>query len=94
MRFRSDLERLTTLDAETITRACTDRAAIAGIVTYCLDESLELDDLAERAAATGDDDHAGYYRQEAAAWRATVTVLRTMGATDARGTAGRRRGVA
>ncbi|GAA1479747.1 hypothetical protein GCM10009624_01870 [Gordonia sinesedis] len=83
MRYRSDLERLATLDADTIVLACTERSVVADLVTRCLDESLELDELAEHADGAGDDDRAAYYRQEAAAWRATVTVLRAIGADPA-----------
>ncbi|MDL9936540.1 hypothetical protein QSJ18_07280 [Gordonia sp. ABSL1-1] len=78
MRYRSDLERLTTLDAATIERACADPSALPGLITIAADESLEFDIRAEEAEATGDADYAAFCGQESAAWRATVTLLRTM----------------
>ena len=41
-----------------------------------IDEAYEFDAQADEASTTGDDDHAQFCRQESAAWRATVTVLR------------------
>lgn len=78
MRFRSDLEQFMTLDAATITSACTRPESLRDIIVDCLDESLDLDDRADAAAASGDDELEAFYRQEAAAWRATVRVLRVM----------------
>lgn len=94
MRYRSDLERLATLDADTIVAVCTGRAALGDLLTHCVDESLELDELADEAFLANDDEHAGYYRQEASAWRATLTVLRMVAADDPGESASRGRTVA
>ncbi|MGV9826404.1 MULTISPECIES: hypothetical protein [unclassified Gordonia (in: high G+C Gram-positive bacteria)] len=100
MRFRSDFERLATLDAETIARVLderrTDTAALMSIVTDCLDESLDLDAEADEAECRDDTDRAAYLRQEASAWRATVTALRRVMVHRSTATPvdGNRRGVA
>lgn len=78
MRYRSDLERLATLDAEAIERACTDCTTLDELLACAVDEYLEHDVLAEEAEACGDEEHAAYLRQEAAAWRATARLLRTI----------------
>ncbi|MEP9390940.1 hypothetical protein ABLE92_21095 [Gordonia sp. VNQ95] len=77
MRLRSELELLATLDAATIGALCADHTLIPAVITDCLDESWECDDLADAAQAAGDDDLADFHRQEAAAWRATARVLRS-----------------
>ncbi|MFE0751723.1 hypothetical protein [Gordonia sp. NPDC058843] len=92
MRYRSDLERLATLDAAAIEVACTDCTTVGELVARAVDEYLEFDIAAEEAEARGDDEHAAYLRQEAAAWRATVRVLRMMAADAGHG--GRRHGAA
>ncbi|MGC4933988.1 hypothetical protein ACLQ3C_09920 [Gordonia sp. DT30] len=84
MRLRPDLEILATLDVTTIEAVCTDASLITHVISECLDEAAELDDLAEHADGDGGgdgddgDEHselACFYRQEAAAWRATAQVL-------------------
>ena len=42
--------------------------------------SIDLDERADEADLRGDTDHAAYLRQEAAAWRATIVLLRQMAA--------------
>ncbi|MGW8815352.1 hypothetical protein [Gordonia terrae] len=78
MRYRSDLERLATLDAAAIEVACTDCTSVGEFIACAVDKYLEFDVAAEEAEARGDDEHAAFLRQEAAAWRATVRVLRMM----------------
>ncbi|MCT1352669.1 hypothetical protein P9A14_18760 [Gordonia hongkongensis] len=80
MRYRSDLERLATLDAAAIEVACTDCTSVGELIDCAVDEYLEFDVAADEAEARGHDEHAAYLRQEAAAWRATVRVLRMIGA--------------
>ncbi|MBD0861088.1 hypothetical protein IA539_07645 [Gordonia sp. zg691] len=80
MRFRSDLERLATLDAAAIEVACTDCTTVGELISCAVDEYLEFDILAEEAEACGEKEHAVFLRQEAAAWRATVRVLRMIAA--------------
>ena len=46
------------------------------VIADCLDEAYEFDAEADEASIRGDDEHAQFCRQESAAWRATVTVLR------------------
>jgi hypothetical protein len=87
MRYRSDLERLATLDAAAIEEACTDCTTVDELVACAVDEYLEFDVAAEEAEARGDDEHAAFLHQEAAAWRATVRVLRQMAADSRRGDA-------
>ncbi|MCF8570125.1 hypothetical protein L5G32_07590 [Gordonia sp. HY002] len=75
--YRSELERLMTLSSAEIDAACRgDR--LRGLMTRCLDEHLELAELADEAAGACDIDAHAYYTQESAAWRATAHVLRTM----------------
>lgn len=75
--YRSELERLMTLDADAVDAACRgDR--LQSLITRCIDEHLELSELADEAAAAADIDAHGFYAQEAAAWRATATILREM----------------
>lgn len=78
MRYRSDLERLATLDAATIEMACTDSTAVADLIAHGVEEYLEYDLHADEAEAAGDTDLAHFYRQEASAWRSTVATLRMM----------------
>lgn len=66
-----------TMSSAEIDAACRgDR--LQGLITRCLDEQLELAELADEAAGTCDIDAHAFYTQEAAAWRATTHVLRTM----------------
>ena len=78
--FRTELEQLATLDAATITKvldaAHTDHSTVLSSIADCLDEAYEFDAQADEASVAGNDDHAQFCRQESAAWRATVTVLR------------------
>ncbi|GAA4659407.1 hypothetical protein [Gordonia humi] len=75
--YRSELERLMTLASDEIEAACRgDR--LSSLITRCADENLELSELADDAAAQCDVDRHSFYAQEAAAWRATAQVLRTM----------------
>lgn len=78
MRYQSDLERLTTLDGDTIIAVCASPDAVGGLIDDAVDECIEYDELADEHLAAGADDEAAYCRQEAAAWRATVTLLRTI----------------
>ncbi len=78
MRYQSDLERLMTLDGDTITVVCASPDAVVGLIDEAVDEYIEFDELADEHLASGADDEAAYCRQEAAAWRATVTLLRTI----------------
>lgn len=80
MRYRSDLERLATLDAAAIERACTDCTTLDEFIGCAVDEHLELDALADEAEMLEDPEHAAFLRQEASAWRATVRLLRTIAA--------------
>lgn len=50
------------------------------MIDDALDECLDLEERADEYLLAGDLDHAAYCRQEAAAWRATVTVLRALSA--------------
>ncbi|GAC47132.1 hypothetical protein [Gordonia aichiensis] len=78
--FRTELEQLATLDSDTIALVLdatrTDHTTVRSIIADCLDEAYEYDTQADEASMSGDDDHAQFCRQESAAWRATVTVLR------------------
>lgn len=77
--YRSELERLMTLGSDDIEAACRgDR--IRSLITRCTDEHLELSELADEAVDACDIDAHAFYAQEAAAWRATAQVLRTMAA--------------
>ncbi len=78
MRYQSELERLTTLDADTIVRACSSPGAVVELIDQAVDECIEFDELADEHLMTGSDDDAAYCRQEAAAWRATAAVLRML----------------
>ncbi|MHC3003758.1 hypothetical protein [Gordonia sp. GN26] len=80
MRYRSDLERLATLDAAAIERACADCTTLDELIGCAVDEHLEFDALADEAEACDEHEHAAFLRQEAAAWRATVRLLRTIAA--------------
>ena len=78
MRYQSDLERLMTLDGETIARVCSSPEAVADLIDNAVDECLEFDELADDHLSAGADEDAVYCRQEAAAWRATVSLLRVI----------------
>lgn len=71
-----------TLDAATIDRVCRGDGIAAQLTRY-VDEHLELCDLADDEDTGGGPERAAYYRQEAAAWRATATVLRRIAGTPA-----------
>jgi len=77
MQYRSELESLMTLSAEAITQACAGER-LNSLITQCYDEYLELRELAEEIP--DGDAQRDFYLQEAAAWRATVRVLRTIAA--------------
>lgn len=79
--YRADLERLATLDASSITLACTEVESLPALIAHCVDEHLELDILADDAEFCADAEHAVYLRQEAAAWRSTATLLRVIATT-------------
>ncbi len=76
MEYRTQLERLMTLDADAIAQACAGER-INALVTRCYDEYLELRELAEECR-DGAPDRFAYYLQEASAWRDTVRVLREL----------------
>ncbi|MGC4961771.1 hypothetical protein [Gordonia sp. DT101] len=78
MRYQAELERLATLDADAISRACSSPDAVMSLIDIAIDECIEYDELADEQFATGDHEHATFCRQEAAAWRATTTVLRSL----------------
>ncbi|MFW0783870.1 hypothetical protein AAFP35_05065 [Gordonia sp. CPCC 206044] len=78
MRFQPELERLATLDADTIDRACSTPECLPDLIGTAVDEYLAFDEYADAHFAAGDIDEATLCRQEAAAWRATVAVLRSM----------------
>ncbi|MXP20370.1 hypothetical protein GIY30_03240 [Gordonia sp. HNM0687] len=78
MRYQSDLERLMTLDGEAIVRVCTSPEAVVDLIAEAVDECLEFDELADEHLSSGNDEQAAYCRQEAAAWRATVSLLRVI----------------
>lgn len=80
MQFRPELERLATLGATDVTAAEINPSIIVELVDDAHDESLDLDERADEADLRGDTDHAAYLRQEAAAWRATIVLLRQMAA--------------
>lgn len=86
MRYQSELERLTTLDAETIVRVCSSPCAVVELIDQAVDECIEFDELADEHLVSGSDDHAAYCRQEAAAWRATAAVLRMLAREENPGT--------
>lgn len=66
-----------TLSSAEIDAACRGER-LPSLVTRCVDEHLELAELADEAASSCDIDAHAYYTQEAAAWRATAQTLRTM----------------
>ncbi|MGV9712159.1 hypothetical protein ACWDTI_16020 [Gordonia sp. NPDC003424] len=80
MSYRAELERLATLDAETIARVCATPSLAAALIAAALDECIDYDERADDLQLTGNDEHAAFCRQEASAWRATVTVLREIAA--------------
>ncbi|MEO9327897.1 hypothetical protein [Gordonia aurantiaca] len=80
MRYRSDLERLATLDAAAIEAVCTDCTTLDEFIACAVDESIEHDALADEAEARDDVEEAAFLRQEAAAWRATARLLRGIAA--------------
>ncbi|MCF8589722.1 hypothetical protein [Gordonia liuliyuniae] len=77
--YRSELERLMTLASDDVNAACRGES-LQSLITRCVDEHLELSELADDSAHTCDVDAHAFYVQEAAAWRATAQVLRTMSA--------------
>lgn len=84
MYYRAELERLATLDAETIERLCADPSAATSLIASAIDEYLSLEDQADDAMDV-DLEHSHYCSQEAAAWRATVTLLRRISAGELEG---------
>ncbi|AZG48203.1 hypothetical protein [Gordonia insulae] len=80
MRFQSELERLATLDADTIVHVCSSPAALTELIDDAVDECIEYDELADDHLASEARDDAAFCRQEAAAWRATASLLRLMAA--------------
>ncbi len=80
MRYQSELERLTTLDAATIRLACSSSGSLPGLIADAVDRCIAFDDRADEESAAGHDDEASLCRQEASAWRATAATLRAMGA--------------
>ncbi|WOC11639.1 hypothetical protein [Gordonia sp. MP11Mi] len=89
--YRSELERLMTLASDDVDAACRGER-LPSLMTRCVDEYLELSELADESATACDVDAHAYYAQEAAAWRATARVLRSLStdtslARDAQGAA-------
>ncbi|MEE4024153.1 hypothetical protein V1Y59_13795 [Gordonia sp. PKS22-38] len=80
MRYQPDLERLMTLDGDTIVRVCSSPRSAVELIDEALDECIAFDELADEHLASGADDDASYCRQEAAAWRATASLLRVIAA--------------
>ncbi|WP_168699341.1 hypothetical protein [Gordonia paraffinivorans] len=80
MRYRSDLERLATLDAAAIEAVCTDCTTIDEYIACAVDKSIEHDALADEFEAFDEPEEAAFLWQEAAAWRATARLLRTVAA--------------
>ncbi|NED68402.1 hypothetical protein G3I15_46490, partial [Streptomyces sp. SID10244] len=52
MRYQAELERLTTLDADAISRACSSREAVMELIEVAIDECVEYDELADEHLAT------------------------------------------
>lgn len=73
---RTELERLATLDTDTIDAALLGARALYPLISEAVDQYLDLDDQADAAFAAGNTDDTMYLHQEASAWRATVTVLK------------------
>ncbi|MYR08626.1 hypothetical protein GTV32_20980 [Gordonia sp. SID5947] len=84
MRYQAELENLTTLDALAITRACSSPEAVMELIDEAVDECIEFDELGDEHLAAGEHEHAAFCRQEAAAWRATAAVLRSLARSHAR----------
>lgn len=83
MAYRQELERLATLSADTIERVCAAPSAAAELVEHAVDECIDYDERADEHLLAGDSESAAFCRQEAAAWRATIPVLREIAAAPA-----------
>ncbi|MFW0795423.1 hypothetical protein AAFP30_16550 [Gordonia sp. CPCC 205515] len=80
MSYRAELERLATLDADTIDRVCAAPPLAADLIEGAVDDCIDFDERADEYLLSGDAGAAAFCRQEAAAWRATVVVLRAIAA--------------
>lgn len=79
MTYRRDLERMTTLSSRDIGDACRgDR--LPALINLCVDELLELTELADEALAADRIEEYLMFTQEVSAWRDTAQLLRLMSA--------------
>ncbi|MBM7365906.1 hypothetical protein [Gordonia hydrophobica] len=93
MTYRRDLERMTTLSSRDIGDACRgDR--LPGLINRCIDELLELTELADEALSDDRIEEYLMYTQEVSAWRETAQLLRLMAADESLRGARNRRGAA
>ncbi|MGB3697224.1 MAG: hypothetical protein WBA05_07305 [Gordonia sp. (in: high G+C Gram-positive bacteria)] len=77
MTYRRDLERMTTLSSREIDDAC-GGVRIPELITHCVDELLELTELADEALGDERIDEHVLLVQEVSAWRETAQLLRLM----------------
>ncbi|WP_040518524.1 hypothetical protein [Gordonia neofelifaecis] len=77
MSYRRELERMTTLSSQDIDDACRG-ARLPALINRCVDELLELTELADEALVDERIDEHVLYMQEVSAWRETSHLLRLM----------------
>lgn len=93
MTYRRELERVTTLSSDDINDACRG-LRIRFLINHCVDELLELTELADEALADDRIEEHVMLMQEVAAWRETAQLLRLMDADDTLRVAAAHRGAA
>lgn len=81
MTYRRDLERMTTLSSQDIGDACRGER-LPALINQCIDELLELTELADEALSDDQIDEYLMFTQEVSAWRETAQLLRLMAADD------------
>lgn len=81
MTYRRDLERMTTLSSQDISDACRGER-LPELINQCVDELLELAELADEALADEQIEEHVMLTQEISAWRETSQLLRLMAADD------------
>ena len=79
MTYRREWERVTTLSSDDINDACRG-LRIGFLINHCVDELLELTELADEALADDRISEHVLLMQEVAAWRETAQLLRLMDA--------------
>ncbi|GAA2366915.1 MULTISPECIES: hypothetical protein [Gordonia] len=79
MSYRRELERMTTLSSQDIDDAC-GGSRIPALINHCVDELLELTELADEALTDERIEEHVLYVQEVSAWRETAQLLRRMAA--------------